>query len=91
MEQKHTPAPWYCDSEWGDEIVTDCDGLRVATAIGEKEHRKADARLIAAAPQMLVLLRDCESYAGAMAVIHQSGEGAQLASRCREIIEKLEG
>lgn len=41
--------------------------------------------------EMLALLRDCESYAGAMATFNNSGEGAQLAARCRELIAKAEG
>ena len=41
--------------------------------------------------ELLSVLRDCESYAHAMGKLNNSGEGAQLAARCRELIAKAEG
>lgn len=41
--------------------------------------------------ELLALLCDCESYAYAMGTLQGSGEGAQLAARCRELIAKAEG
>lgn len=42
------------------------------------------------ADELLPLLRDCESYAHAQAVFNHSGEGAQLATRCRALISIME-
>lgn len=58
----HTPGPWVCDNEkdmfdtdertW---IVTSADGLFLAAGIPWE--READARLIAAAPELLEAAR----------------------------------
>ena len=60
----HTPAPWSCERIWNipeTRIHADVEGRRIALAeaftmprAGEKE---ANAHLIAAAPDMLVMLR----------------------------------
>jgi hypothetical protein len=56
-----------------------------------RKRRGLNNRLIAAALKLLAMLRDCESYAHAMGKFNGSGEGAQLAARCRELIAKVEG
>lgn len=50
-------------------------------SISDEQNRKAE---------LLAMLRDCESYAGAMGALNGSGEGAQLAARCRALIAKTE-
>lgn len=63
-EAKHTPGPWMVSEHGSDEIyfsegyteIGDGVGLRVYTSAVE-----ADARLIAAAPELLEALRDVEA------------------------------
>ncbi len=52
----HTPAPW--SVEWGEEEGN--DGVTIESSAGPVAFRvlEVDARLIAAAPEMLKLLRD---------------------------------
>jgi hypothetical protein len=52
----HTPGPW---SLWevDSHVVIGPDAHRVATASGGKAHAEANARLIAAAPEMAAALR----------------------------------
>lgn len=41
--------------------------------------------------ELLALLKDCESYAYAMGMLQGSGEGTQLAARCRALIARAAG
>ncbi len=61
MSHSHTPAPWY----WSDNvpdfpknhcIIVDADGFTIAEPSPMSE---ADARLIAAAPDLLAALQNC--------------------------------
>lgn len=60
MTTQHTPAPWY----WSDNVpdapenyctIVDADGFTIADPSPMSE---ADARLIAASPDLLIALRD---------------------------------
>ena len=57
---KHTPGPWEQDTEdaeWGNSFVVNAGDWIIAEMIdGEDETRRANARLIAAAPDMLEAL-----------------------------------
>lgn len=52
---KHSPGPWFVSDEYTG-IVVDSDGLRVAAAYKDKPYEPHDARLIAAAPELLEAL-----------------------------------
>jgi len=61
MTTQHTPAPWY----WSDNVpdapenyctIVDADGFTIADPSPMSE---ADARLIAAAPELLTALQNC--------------------------------
>lgn len=67
MEPNLSPGPWTVDSECGDESVLDADGFMAADCAifsPREDFRKrggdnvANARLIAAAPEMLEALRE---------------------------------
>lgn len=63
----HTPAPW--TTSLVDDTLVLAGGVAIATALGnydtEYETRKADARLIATAPDLLEALRPFAAYADA--------------------------
>jgi hypothetical protein len=58
MSAQHTPGPWHVDL-YDAAGVDGVDGCRVAiTGFGEDDTDQANARLIAAAPDMLAALED---------------------------------
>ena len=58
MSAQHTPGPWHVDL-YDATGVDDVDGYRIAiTGFGEDDTDQANARLIAAAPDMLAALRE---------------------------------
>lgn len=57
MTTNHTPGPWETAGlrvMWGSYFVADCDGKG---DIGRQDESRANARLIAAAPDLLAALR----------------------------------
>ena len=83
MTTQHTPAPWY----WSDNvpdfpknhcIIVDADGFTIAepSPMGE-----ADARLIAAAPELLIALRDLLEDAIALGICESNMSGSAVAAR----------
>lgn len=82
MNTKHTPGPWHLWSN-GDDCARDhaiCSGPIVIAKVyglgypvgkGWSEQSAADARLIAKAPEMLALLRECVTPFRA-AVVHDT-------------------
>ncbi len=72
---KHTPGPWKVDE---DDDVVSATGLWVAFAYGDSEEEaKHNARLIAAAPDLLAALRS-------MAAQHRCGCGHPACNRCED-------
>ena len=53
---KHTPGPWVYDGCWQD--IVSCDGRIIAFASLDGEQSEYDARLIAAAPDLLEALEE---------------------------------
>ncbi len=86
---KHTPGPWHVDTNYLDDVL-DSKGADVATTFtpkgtGQKhsDERRANARLIAASPELLSVLKD---------VIQDDADLAGLAvERAHKIIAKAEG
>lgn len=81
---KHTAGPWRVDNNHGALWVeSDCETLtaRIAKGIG-KEQDKANARLIAAAPELLEALQD---------LLDSVPPTWECAERARDIINKATG
>ena len=77
---EHTPGPWTVSEESAALAVLGPDGEEIAAV----ESCEADADLIAAAPEMAVLLRD-------ILVTSPSGRGsAEIEQRIREICSRLD-
>jgi len=83
MSAQHTAAPWY----WSDNVpdapknyctIVDADGFTIAepSPMGE-----ADARLIAAAPDLLIALRDLLEDAVALGICESNMSGSAVAAR----------
>lgn len=68
-EIKHTPGPW--TTTFGDSVITENGGC-VADCVGamDYETRKANARLIAAAPEMLEVLKTTAGNIRSMRAAH---------------------
>jgi hypothetical protein len=97
----HTEGPWmYATGEDWDgahvtdkhgRIVADCQGCDIPGACGEvgTDEAKANARLIAAAPEMLEALREMLSMFGDHEQYDE--DSAQVISQTRQVIAKAEG
>ena len=62
---KHTPRPWSIDLDTAKDrntiVIRDTDGMRIADVLnGDKEFKKANAYLIAAAPELLEGMKSIE-------------------------------
>lgn len=88
----HTPGPWTTepDVDWPQDdlaIVAPCGQRQIAILTGNTEDTKADASLIAAAPDLLAALR---------AIVRQSNQGVVLerdacVKQARDAIASAEG
>lgn len=78
---KHTPGPWHVgqSSKRGHEVWarTSDTGSMMVAGCGHAEFDQANARLIAAAPELLEALEDAATYA-------QCGCGHPACKRCRD-------
>ena len=83
MNTQHTPGPWY----WSDNvpdfpkthcIIVDADGFTIAEPSPMSE---TDARLIAAAPDLLIALRDLLEDAVALGICESNMSGSAVAAR----------
>ena len=87
MSAQHTPGPWHVDPEnptWVDDENECC---MATTGYGDDEGDRANARLIAAAPDMLAALRQVvDETAGGM--VPPSTDAIDTA---RAAIAKAEG
>lgn len=94
-EQKHTPGPWRTGgtnngrSDWvfaDGQAVADCEFLN------DDRINLANARLIAAAPDMLEALTQCVLQLQYLAdKFGETGTGAAVLARVIAVIEKAEG
>ncbi len=58
-EQKHTPGPWVSAPQRTNTLIVAANGTRVAESYGvTDEEPRANARLIAAAPELLAALKE---------------------------------
>ena len=97
---KHTPGPWKVYRSNWDHTISVCgdDTVCLFYYLQEEDHNtvnlencEANARLIAAAPDMLEALKECRRmYGGIEWSIHYPDE-ARLIRKIDEVIEKAEG
>lgn len=98
MSAKHTPGPWKWESgyhetpgnyselldRYGERVVGSCDGCAIIFS-------EADARLIAAAPEMLKELKHLRSLVGSAIYNGISIPGLATMNGADAIIAKAEG
>lgn len=60
---KHTPGPWHAEKVYGDWNVYDAEENLIA-AVHSDEQPRADARLIAALPEMVAALKRIATLQG---------------------------
>ncbi len=91
---KHTPGPWKF-GHWGDDFWVGADGYdgrkvaRVTWGMGEEvEEGRENARLIAAAPDLLEALREAVEFFDSEYWLTSAGEA--MARRWRAAISKAE-
>lgn len=58
----HTPGPWWVDADPGEGVEVHDGFGRTASVWGEEDTATANARLIAAAPDLLAALRRLVDY-----------------------------
>jgi hypothetical protein len=85
---KHTPGPWV-QTPWDSTAIFDAKNLRVPIAQTFpadtcKQEAEANARLVAAAPQLLEALEDC---ADALSIFHHKSEGNSAVKKARAAIK----
>jgi hypothetical protein len=89
--QKHTSGPWKfsfesIDSEWA--IITTASGSIISN-VNSDQRQKANARLIAAAPELLAALKQCLLIVDVFMRV-SGGEGDIAAMNARAAIAKAE-
>ena len=92
MKTEHTQGPWKTEG-WENLVVNSADGHTMTLAAGGKdaclEELKANARLIAAAPELLVALKAITDYDEGSS--EEGTYGSEVMERCRAAISKVEG
>ncbi len=83
---KHTPGPWTYDAANTGSILHPYGVVQVG---GESEEREANARLIAAAPELLEVAKRMLAFE--QRLLASNDGGPQLASDIRAAIAKAEG
>jgi len=96
----HTPEPWTCAemNDWDGahvidkhgRIIADCQGCDIPGAHGEvgTDEAKANARLIAAAPELLAALQAVAIGLSPASLELQKDSLADLCRTCYEIIQE---
>lgn len=97
---KHTPGPWYWDSDVVKNDPLERVRYRVVTRgktitqcyySSDDENVEADARLIAAAPELLKELKAVEALYTNNKLLAQAHECGEWVNRARAAIAKAEG
>ena len=99
MKTEHTKGPWKTEG-WENLVVNSADGSTMTLAAGGKdaclEELKANARLIAAAPELLAELHSVRVQLEAQALGYSASEiwphvRTELVRRISHAINKAEG
>lgn len=80
MTEKYTPGPWQV-GKFNKEMICDCDGEArgcspIAYVEGTAAEKRANARLIAAAPELLAALQKAVRYGGLFPDLKAEAEAA---------------
>lgn len=75
MTSKHTPGPWWVQESTGDILTHD---RRIASTQQGGLYSVADARLIAAAPELLALVKEGQRVVKLLLDVIDAGNEAQL-------------
>ena len=85
---KHMPGPWVIGKQDHDVIMIDtANGTAICDVYVDSDDRPANARLIAAAPDLLEALLAAHSYLVMMGTDHAN----HIRSICRAAIAKAKG
>jgi len=96
---QHTPGPWHVD-ELDDDLIYDRQGKHIATAgnavqlddrYETPEEVTANARLIAAAPQMFDALELCEDVLAELARLDDGTPSVSALNMTRHVLAKAKG
>jgi hypothetical protein len=86
----HTSGPWHLGRRAGNPAIYSQDGAEIAEVLRDtNDDWRGNARLIAAAPDLLAALRDCLPIVDAMRR-KTGGEGDTAAMNARAAIAKAE-
>ena len=88
---KHTPGPWKAVSQGYDIGIMSKLGFQVSKIQGNKRDDFANARLIAAAPEMLGALELCCKYVAEYAEAHECLESFKFYDELAKLINKAKG
>ena len=97
MTSKHTPGPWVAGKDVATNVFTDCRRYLICSCEDITEYdttdseKKANARLIAAAPELLAALRGMIDYAASEIGIKPEKAVGGHFKAAREAIAKAEG
>ena len=97
MNTQHTPGPWVVDHshpDWVEGTTIWANDVVIAHAVADQHHEtEANARLIAAAPEMLDLLYTVLPYIEDLELdqMYKPGVVAALTRRIRDTLDKAEG
>lgn len=82
MPTNHTPGPWYFACDADGTMVTDDTGAQIAMwpPQGGTVEQCANARLIAAAPELLAVLKDIGKF---------TGEGSMYTTPWQDIVRSI--
>lgn len=88
---RHTPGPWFYDDSMAYRIAINSERASVAVIPYLDREAKANARVIAAAPDLLAVLRIAETLLGSVAYIATQGDTDTVLITIRAAIAKAEG
>jgi hypothetical protein len=84
MTTQHTPGPWSIDPYLG---VVACGRIIALTGVDAGFHRDANARLIAAAPDLLEVLKKSREGIESMTTWEHADDPARPFSDCLKLID----
>lgn len=88
MTINHTPGPWVIGKQDHDVVMVDTtSGTAICDVYGDSDDRPANARLIAAAPDLLEALEAAHGYLVMMGTDHADN----IRGVCRAAIAKVKG